>query len=134
MPSRTGRDQRSAGSVTADSGRLGRATGLTDRRAECSALGRLVDAVRAGESRALVVRGGPGVGKTALLEYLAGRASGSGCRVERVVGVQSEMELAFAGLHQLCAPMLSRTGRLPVPQCDALRTVLGVAAGPPPAS
>ena len=63
-----------------------------------------------------------------------GRASGSGCRVERVVGVQSEMELAFAGLHQLCAPMLSRTGRLPVPQCDALRTVLGVAAGPPPAS
>jgi hypothetical protein len=72
------------------------------------------------------------VGKTALLEYLAGRASGSGCRVERVVGVQSEMELAFAGLHQLCAPMLSRTGQLPVPQCDALRTALGVAAGPPP--
>ena len=118
--------------MTADSGRLGRATGLTDRRAECSALGRLVDAVRAGESRALVVRGGPGVGKTALLEYLAGRASG--CRVTCAAGVQSEMELAFAGLHQLCAPMLSRTGRLPVPQCDALRTVLGVAAGPPPAS
>ena len=92
----------------------------------------LSDAVRAGESRALVVRGDPGMGKTVLLDYLAGRASGSGCRVVRAVGVQSEMELAFAGLHQLCAPMLGRAGRLPVPQRDALRTALGVAAGPPP--
>ena len=86
----------------------------------------------AGESRALVVRGDPGVGKTVLLDYLAGRASDSRCRVARVVGVQSEMELAFAGLHQLCAPMLSRAEQLPVPQRDALRTALGVAAGPPP--
>ena len=112
--------------------RQGRPTGLTDRRAECGALGRIVDAVCAGESRALVVRGDPGVGKTVLLDYLAGRASDSGCRVTRATGVQSEMELAFAGLHQLCAPMLNGAEQLPVPQRDTLRTALGVAAGPPP--
>ena len=106
---------------------------MTNRRAERGALDRLVGAVRAGESRALVVRGDPGVGKTVLLDYLAGRASGSGCRVERAVGVQSEMELAFAGLHQLCAPMLSGAEQLPVPQRETLRTALGVAAGPLPA-
>ena len=78
------------------------------------------------------MRGDPGVGKTVLLDYLAGRASDSGCRVARATGVQSEMELAFAGLHQLCAPMLNGAERLPVPQRDALRTALGVAAGPPP--
>jgi DNA-binding CsgD family transcriptional regulator len=77
-----------------------------------------------------VVRGDPGVGKTMLLDYLAGRADG--CRVARAAGVQSEMELAFAGVHQLCAPMLSRAGRLPVPQRDALRTAFGIAEGPPP--
>ena len=100
--------------MTADSGRRGRTTPLTDRHAECGALDRLVDGVRAGESRALLVRGDPGVGKTALLEYLSGRAAGQGWRVERAAGVQSEMELAFAGLHQLCAPMLGscRTGRV----------------------
>ena len=105
-------------------------TGLTDRHAECAMLGRLVAAVRAGESRALVVHGEPGVGKTALLEYLAGQASG--CRVARAGGVQSEMELAFAVLHQLCAPMLDRLERLPAPQRDALRTALGLSAGPAP--
>ena len=84
---------------------------LTGRRGECEALDRLLEAVRAGESRALVLRGEPGVGKTALLEYVAERASG--CRVARAAGVQSEMELAFAGLHQLCAPMLDRLERLP---------------------
>ena len=78
---------------------------------ECDMLDRLVAAVRAGESRALVVHGEPGVGKTALLEYLAGQASG--CRVAHAGGVQSEMELAFAVLHQLCAPMLDRLERLP---------------------
>ena len=93
-------------------------------------LSRLVAAVRAGESRALVVHGEPGVGKTALLEYLAGQASG--CRVMRAGGVQSEMELAFAVLHQLCAPMLDRLERLPAPQRDALRTALGLSAGPAP--
>jgi len=107
-------------------------TVLIDRFSERAALGQLVEAVRAGESRALVIRGDPGVGKTALLDHLAGEASGSGCRVARAAGVQSEMELAFAGLHQLCAPMLAPAGRLPEPQRDALHTVLGTAAGPPP--
>src|SRR5580692_4604443 len=118
--------------MTANPRPPGRGPRLMDRRAERDALGGLVDAVRSGESRALVVRGDPGVGKTVLLDYLAGRASGSGCRVERAVGVQSEMELAFAGLHQLCAPMLSGAEQLPVPQRETLRTALGVAAGPPP--
>jgi DNA-binding CsgD family transcriptional regulator/tetratricopeptide (TPR) repeat protein len=95
-------------------------------------LDRLVEAVSDGEGRVLVVRGDPGVGKTVLLEYLAGQAADSGCRVARAVGVQSEMELAFAGLHQLCAPMLSRAERLPAPQREALRTAFGLAAGPPP--
>ncbi|HYB47241.1 MAG TPA: AAA family ATPase [Streptosporangiaceae bacterium] len=112
--------------------RRSRATGLVDRRGECDALDALIAAVRSGESRVLVVRGDPGVGKTVLVDYLAGRASGAECRVARAGGVQSEMELAFAGLHQLCAPMLDRAERLPAPQRDALRTALGVAAGPPP--
>ncbi len=106
-----------------------RAAELTDRRAEYDALDRLVEAVRAGESRALVVRGEPGAGKTALLEYLAARASD--CQVASVAGVQSEMELAFAGLHLLCAPMLNRLEALPVPQRDALRTAFGMSPGPP---
>jgi DNA-binding CsgD family transcriptional regulator len=93
-------------------------------------LDRLLGAIQAGESRALVVIGEPGVGKTALLDYLAGQASG--CRVARAVGVQSEMELAFAGLQQLCAPMLDRVDRLPVPQRDALQTAFGLSAGPAP--
>ena len=116
--------------MVADSRRRARTTGLTDRTSEREVLGRLVEAVRTGESRVLVVRGDPGVGKTALLEYLAGQARG--CRVARAVGVQSEMELAFAGLHQLCAPMLGHAERLPVPQRDALRIAFGLAAGPPP--
>src|SRR5258707_3812294 len=108
----------------------GRAMGLAGRRRECEVLDRLVEAVRACESRALVLAGEPGAGKTALLDYLAGRASGF--RVARAAGVQSEMELAFAGLQQLCSPMLDRLERLPVPQRDALRTAFGVSAGPPP--
>ena len=108
----------------------GRAAGLTDRRSERELLDRLLEAVRAGQSRVMVVRGDPGVGKTVLLDYLAGRARG--CRVARAAGVQTEMELAFAGLHQLCAPLLNRAGQLPVPQRDALRTAFGLAAGPPP--
>ena len=108
----------------------GRAAGLTDRHSERDALDRLVDAVRGGRSRALVVRGDAGVGKTVLLDYLSGQARG--CRVARAVGVQTEMELAFAGLHQLCAPMLGRADHLPVPQRDALRTAFGLTAGPPP--
>ena len=83
-----------------------RATALTGRRSERDVLDRLIEAVGAGESRALVVRGEPGVGKTALLEYLVEQAPGF--RVVRAAGVQSEMELAFAGLHQLLASMLDR--------------------------
>jgi DNA-binding CsgD family transcriptional regulator len=78
------------------------------------------------------VRGEAGVGKTALLDYLAARASDAGCRLARVAGVQSEMELAFAGLHQLCAPLMSSAERLPVPQRSALRIAFGLAEGPPP--
>jgi predicted ATPase len=118
--------------MTAKLGLRGRVPPLTDRNRERDALSQLVDAVRTGESRALVVHGDPGVGKTVLLEHLAEQSSGSGCRVARAAGMQSEMELAFAGLHQLCAPMLNRADRLPVPQRDALRTAFGVAEGPPP--
>jgi DNA-binding CsgD family transcriptional regulator len=103
---------------------------LRGRNGEVSVLAGLVAAVRAGQSRVLVVRGEPGVGKTALLDELAGQAQG--CRVVRAAGVQSEMEFAFAGLHQLLAPMLNWVERLPVPQRDALRTVFGISAGPPP--
>src|SRR2546430_6381553 len=105
------------------------ATALTGRRSECDVLDRLIEAVGAGESRALVVRGEPGVGKTALLEYLVEQASG--CRVVRAAGVQSEMELPFAGLHQLLA-MLDRLERLPAPQGDALRTAFGISPGSAP--
>src|SRR6266446_6458585 len=103
---------------------------LLGRHNECDVLDQLMDAVRRGESRVLVVRGEPGVGKSALLEYLVGRASG--CRVARAPGVESEMELAFAGLQQLCAPMLDHIERLPPPQRDALGTAFGLTTGVAP--
>jgi DNA-binding CsgD family transcriptional regulator len=103
---------------------------LRDRRPECEVLERLLDAARAGESRALVVHGEPGVGKTALLDNLVEQALG--CRVARIAGVQSEMELAFAGLHQLLTPMLDRLQRLPAPQREALQTALGLRSGSTP--
>ncbi|ASL11047.1 ATP-binding protein [Mycobacterium intracellulare] len=109
---------------------MGETIELIGRRAECLALDELVEAVCAGESRALVIHGEAGIGKSALLDYLAGRASS--CRVMRAAGVQSEMELAFAALHQLCGPTLERLDRVPMPQRDALRTAFGVIAGPPP--
>src|SRR5580704_16787291 len=108
----------------------GRPSGLMDRQAERGVLDQLINAVQAGGSRVLVVRGEPGVGKSALLDYLAGRAAGS--RVVRAAGVESEMELAFAGLHQLLAPLLDRADALPVPQRDALNTAFGVSTGPVP--
>ena len=91
---------------------------LHGRRVEREALERLLGAVRGGQSRVLVVSGEAGVGKTALLESAI--RSASGFRVMRAVGVESEMELAFAALQQLCAPMLDRLGRLPAPQQEAL--------------
>lgn len=104
--------------------------GLLGRHAECVALDLLLSSVRAGESRVLVLHGEPGVGKTALLDYVTERATG--CRVIRAGGVESEMELAYAALHQLCAPMLDRLDQLPTPQHEALSTALGRTAGPAP--
>src|SRR5260370_10276041 len=103
---------------------------LLDRLAERAALGRLLDAARAGHSGALVVRGLPGVGKTALLEYASESASGFG--VAGAVGVESEMELAVAALQQLGAPMLHRVDRLPGPQREALGVAFGLRAGDAP--
>jgi DNA-binding CsgD family transcriptional regulator len=103
---------------------------LLGRREECAALDRLVADVVAGTSRVLVLRGEAGVGKSALLGYLSGRTPG--WRVARAVGVESEMELAYNGLHQLCAPLLDHLDEIPVPQRDALATVFGLSAGPAP--
>ena len=86
--------------------------------------------VRAGPSRALVLRGEAGVGKTALLEYLVQHASG--CGTARAAGVESEMELAYAGLQQLCAPFLDRLECLPDPQRHALGTAFGLRDGDAP--
>lgn len=105
--------------------------GLRGRRTERAALDRLLAEVRTGQSRVLILRGEAGVGKTALLDYL--REQASGFRVARAAGVESEMELAFAGLHQLCTPMLSKLAGLPGPQRDALSTVLGLSTGQAPA-
>jgi DNA-binding CsgD family transcriptional regulator len=104
--------------------------GLLGRGRECEALDRLLEGVRAGRSAVLVLRGEPGVGNTALLEYVRRRATG--CAIARVGGVESEMELAFAGLHQLCAPMLERLEGLPGPQREALQVALGLSTGGAP--
>src|SRR6476620_6362792 len=103
---------------------------LRGRSAERAQLDRLLESIHAGQSAVLVLRGEAGFGKTALLEYLSERAAG--CRLARAVGVESEMELAFAGLQQLCAPMLDRLEQLPGPQRDALGTALGLRTGEPP--
>src|ERR1700677_2518998 len=103
---------------------------LYGRHAECDLLDRLLTEVRIGHSRALVVLGEAGVGKTALLDYLV--ESAADLRVNRAVGVESEMELPFAGLHLLCGPMLDRLGRLPGPQRVALATTFGLETGPVP--
>jgi DNA-binding CsgD family transcriptional regulator len=103
---------------------------LRDRRDEAAALDGLLEAARGGSSGALVVRGQPGIGKTTLLEHAV--ASATGFRVVRAAGVESESELAFAALHQLCAPLLDRLDRLPGPQRDALATTFGLSAGPVP--
>ncbi|HXO06397.1 MAG TPA: ATP-binding protein, partial [Solirubrobacteraceae bacterium] len=103
---------------------------LLGRHSECAALDQLAASVRAGLSRALVIRGEAGVGKSALLEYLAQHASG--CGIARAAGVESEMELAYAGLQQLCAPFLDRVERLPGPQRDALGTAFGLRDGDAP--
>jgi hypothetical protein len=107
------------------------ATGvLRGCQTECAALAEVVLAVRQGASRTLVLRGDAGIGKTALLEYAV--ASATDLRVLRAAGVESEMELAFAALHQLCGPMLDALGQLPGPQREALSIVFGRSAGPRP--
>src|SRR3984957_10316365 len=111
-------------------GLRGGASGLTDRRGARGVLDQLVATGLSGESRVLLVRGERGVGKSALLDYLAGRAAG--CRVVRAIGVESEMELAFAGRHHLLASMLHRMDRLPGPQREAMRTAFGLSAGTVP--
>jgi DNA-binding CsgD family transcriptional regulator len=103
---------------------------LLGRRSECAALYQLVASVRSGPSRALVLRGEAGVGKSALLEYLVQHTSG--CSVTRAAGVESEVELAYAGLQQLCALFLDRLEGLPGPQRDALGTAFGLRAGDAP--
>src|SRR5512132_2359433 len=103
---------------------------LLGRAVEREALDRLLENVRGGQSAVLVIRGEAGIGKTALLQYCAREASAF--RVARIGGVESEMELPFAGLHQLCAPMLERLGALPEPQQVALRVALGLSSGDAP--
>jgi len=110
--------------------RPGRRMRLLGRTRESAQLDVLVADVRRGESRSLVLRGEPGIGKTALLEYLI--AAASGLRTVRAVGVESEMELAYAGLHQLCSPLLDRLERIPAPQRQALEIVFGLSAGAAP--
>jgi AAA ATPase domain len=103
---------------------------LRGRRTECAALDRLVTDVRSGQGRALLICGEAGIGKSALLDYVVGHSTG--CRVARAAGVESEMELPFAGLHQLCAPMLDRRDRIPDPQREALAVAFGYSVGSPP--
>ena len=104
--------------------------GLRGRVSECAVLDGLIEEVRRGESRSLVLRGEAGIGKTALVQYLV--ESAVGMTVLRAVGVESEMELAYASLHQLCAPLLDRFEGLPAPQRDALRVVFGEMGGAAP--
>src|SRR5262249_20623872 len=108
----------------------GRQATMRGRAGECALLDDLVSAVRRAESRSLVIRGEAGSGKTALLEHLI--ELGSDLSVVRALGVESEMELAYASLHQLCAPLLDRLPTLPAPQREALEIVFGLSAGAPP--
>jgi AAA ATPase domain len=107
-----------------------RALGFLGRTSEREALDRLLANVRQGQSAVLVIRGEAGIGKTALLRYAAAQASGF--RVAQIAGVEAEMELPFAGVHQLCAPMLDQLGALPEPQRKALSVALGVSTGDTP--
>src|SRR5437764_15304786 len=100
---------------------------LRGRRSECEVFDGLLEDARAGRSGVLVVRGEAGIGKTALLEHAI--ESASDFTLLRAAGVESEMELAFAALHQLCAPMLDRLERLPGPQRAARETTVGLSAG-----
>src|SRR3954451_10764912 len=106
------------------------ASELLGRTSERAVLDRLLANVRGGQSAVLVIRGEAGIGKTALLRYAADHASGF--RVVQVTGAEAEMELPFAGTHQLCAPVLDQIDALPQPQRDALNVALGLASGDVP--
>jgi DNA-binding CsgD family transcriptional regulator len=103
---------------------------LFGRQSERMTLDGLVAGARAGQSQVLVVRGEAGIGKSALLDYL--EANAAGCRIARSAGAEAEMELAYAGLHQLCGPFLDRLDRLPDPQRIALSTAFGLVGGDAP--
>lgn len=107
-----------------------RSPAFLGRASERRELDRLLDTAQRGESAVLVIRGEPGVGKTALLQYAARQATGF--RVAQIGGVESEMELPYAGLHQLCAPLLTHVDALPEPQQAALGVAFGLSAGDPP--
>jgi DNA-binding CsgD family transcriptional regulator len=107
-----------------------RAAGLVGRDRETGELAEFIDDVRSGRSRALVLSGECGVGKTALLDWVVEHAGG--CQVLRAAGAEAEMELAFAGLHQLLAPALPRLKNLPPPQRDALQMAFGIRTGTTP--
>jgi hypothetical protein len=97
------------------------------RSAERDVLDRLLETARAGQSAVLLIRGDAGIGKTALLGYAAGQAAGF--HVAQIPGVEAEMELPFAGLQRLCAPMLAQLDALPEPQQTALRVSFGLSSG-----
>src|ERR1700733_12579210 len=107
-----------------------RGQAFVGRTSERERLDGLLARVREGESEVLVIRGGAGIGKTALLRYAARQASGY--RVAELTGVEAEMELAFAGIHQLCGTMLDRLDALPAPQHEAVSVALGLASGQVP--
>ena len=103
---------------------------LVGRARECHALDRMLDSARGGESAVLVIRGEAGIGKSALLQYCGRQARD--CRILQIAGVESEFEMPFAALHQLCRPMVGRLAAIPGPQQDALNVAFGLAAGNPP--
>ena len=103
---------------------------LLGRASERQVLDRLIETVRGGQSDVLVIRGEAGIGKTALLNYVA--ESAADMRLLRATGVESEMELAYASLHQLCAPLMSIVERLPSPQRHALEVAFGLSEGQAP--
>src|SRR3546814_13439956 len=106
---------------------------MLGRRAERDAVDHLLVGAQAGSSGVLVVCGDAGIGKTSLLEHVRDSATTSGFRVEASLGVESEAHFAFAGVHQMCAPMLDRVGALPDPQQAALGVAFGLHEGAAPA-
>ena len=110
--------------------KAGRAPRLSGRDGECTTLRGLISNLQTGSGQVLVLRGEAGVGKSALLRYLTGQTADVRCA--QVAGVESDTELAFAGLQQLCAPLMSHLGELPEPQREALTVAFGLGLGTTP--